>query len=92
MSVVSIPPARLKSVRRLRKMGRPQLGKRTGLTERAVARLESEGGPEISFVILQGLAAALQVRPEVLTGEAAISPDEESTFLVEAKCRTGCCG
>ncbi|SFV38534.1 hypothetical protein SAMN05216456_3485 [Devosia crocina] len=78
-----IDPERLVLVRKTRKIGRPKLAKLTGLSERAIARLEGalNAKGDVPLATVHRIAIALQVRPELLTGQlpftmAALLPTE----------------
>ena len=63
-----VDPARLLSLRQRRGLSRPQLAKRSKVTERTIQRLEKEPQPSRKDT-LKRLATALGVKPGVLTGE-----------------------
>lgn len=89
-----IAPDRLNGVRRARKLGRSRLAKLTGMTERQLARLENAGpvAGDLTADTLNRLASALQVAPEILTGEAPLNEADMTQTLPVSTCRTGCCG
>lgn len=91
-ATTTIDPRTLATLRKARKFGRPRLAKLAGLTERFVTRLEGTAPlkGELTQDMLLRIADALQVRPEVLTGEVALS--EMDLLQPVGSCRTGCCG
>lgn len=91
---IHLDPDRLNSVRRARKLGRPKLAKLAGVTERQIARLEGSEplSRELTHNLVARIAAALQIAPEVLTGEAPLTEADLSQASATPTCRTGCCG
>ena len=81
MKTMQIDPARLLELRQRKELSRPQLAKRSKVTERTIQRLEKEPQPSRKNT-LERLATALGVKPGVLTGELPLpesgkSPDSE---------------
>lgn len=76
--MLTLQPDRLQDVRRARGIGRTKLAKLAGLTERQVARLEGalpmKG--ELTADVALRLVAALQVQPETLLGDQALTEAE----------------
>lgn len=92
MTEILINDSVLKTVRKARKIGRTRLAKLTGLTERQITRLETGKGARISQTALNQISVALQVPPEVFTGEQPITDDD--LLPASEVCQTGCscCG
>ncbi len=73
--MLTLQSDRLQELRRVRGIGRTKLAKLAGLTERQIARLEGAlpmKGDLTADVALR-LAAALQVEPETLLGDKALT-------------------
>ena len=82
---------RLKTVRNARKIGRPKLAKKSGLTERKLAKLETGSEEMLPNTAVERLASALQVSTLTRTGEVALSADDLEP-IAASTCKTGCCG
>ncbi|WP_424932182.1 helix-turn-helix domain-containing protein [Amaricoccus macauensis] len=93
MEALQIDAEKLKTVRKARKIGRPKLGKLTGLTERQIARLEVTGATHgaISDETVERIAAALHVPPGVITGALPLT-DDDLVPVTASTCKSGCCG
>lgn len=92
-STLKIAAEKLKTVRKARKIGRPKLAKLTGLTERQIAQLESNGIMHggLSEQAALRISQALDIPMGALTGELALI-DEDLKPASQNKCTTGCCG
>lgn len=92
MTEATIDPLTLSTLLKARKFGRPRLAKLAGLTERVVARLEGAAPAkgEVSDEVLQRIAHALQVSPQMLSGKEALT--QIDLLPPVGTCRTGCCG
>ena len=88
MTSNAILPDRLKTIRKARKIGRPNLAKLAGLTERQLAKLETNTGLGLPGASLLRLADALNTTPLALTGELDLIDDD---LKPASSCRKGCC-
>jgi len=91
MSSLAIDAARLKTIRKARKIGRPKLAKLVGLTERQVTKIETSGAVQLDTAIAERLSEALQVPLPTLTGDFEISAEDLAPASAQ-KCTSGCCG
>lgn len=92
MTVHTIDPERLKTLRKARKIGRPKLAKLSGLTERQLAKLEasSDRGAALPDAVLGRLSTALQIPALALTGELPLI-DTDLQPAAKPTCASGCC-
>ncbi|MCF6444495.1 helix-turn-helix transcriptional regulator [Nereida sp. MMG025] len=88
---VQIHGDRLKAIRKGRKIGRPKLAKRVGLTERKLTALETQTLAALPMATVTKLADALQVPEPTLTGDLPVSQDD-LTPAAKPTCTSGCCG
>ncbi|GAB5512162.1 MAG: hypothetical protein Rhims3KO_35630 [Hyphomicrobiales bacterium] len=91
MADIAVDAARIKTIRKARKIGRPKLAKLSGLTERQVAKLETSGPAVLEASVLLKLSEVLQVPAPTLTGEFEILADDLEPMAAK-KCTSGCCG
>ncbi len=89
--LIKIDSERLKAIRKGRKIGRPKLAKLTGLTERALAKLESATLPALPQSTVIKLSDALQVPEPTLTGDFPLTQDDLNP-IAKSTCTSGCCG
>jgi len=89
--LIKIDSDRLKAIRKARKMGRPKLAKLSGLTERKLARIESETLSILPHSTVAKLSQALQIPEPTLTGDFPITQDDLKP-LTKSQCTSGCCG
>lgn len=81
---MKIDPNRLRTLRKRKKLSRPDLDRASGITVRTIQRLENEPDECITTredTVLR-LAKALDVEPGVLTGEVDL-PDAEKALVAE---------
>jgi transcriptional regulator with XRE-family HTH domain len=91
MTEITLDTTRLKAIRKARKIGRPKLSKLIGVSERAVAKLETSQSAAISQASALRLSDALQVPVQTLTGELPMIEDDLKP-VEKSTCSNGCCG
>jgi transcriptional regulator with XRE-family HTH domain len=89
--LMHIKSDRLKAIRKGRKIGRPKLAKLSGLTERKLAKIETETSTALPPSIIAKLSAALQVPEPTLTGDFPLI-EEDLNPVAKTQCKSGCCG
>ncbi|MBT0956545.1 helix-turn-helix transcriptional regulator [Alphaproteobacteria bacterium KMM 3653] len=89
--LMQIKSDRLKAIRLGRKIGRPKLAKLTGLTERRLAKIETEATFALPRSTVAKLSGALQVPELTLTGELPVT-EEDLNPVQNTQCTSGCCG
>ena len=84
-----IDPIRLKELRKRRRLSRAQLADRSRISQRQIARLESEGGAggTARDRTVNELAKALSVEPGVLTGEMPMPVAGAAPYREDGKLR-----
>ncbi|MDB6178232.1 helix-turn-helix transcriptional regulator [Paracoccus sp. Z330] len=89
--MIAIEPGRITEIRKARGIGRPKLAKMASLTERQISRLEGALPMKGEFTqdMLLRLAAALHVRPEVLTDTGPLTDADFDAVPQGKSC--GCC-
>lgn len=91
MPSIAIEPARVKTIRKARKFGRPKLAKLSRLTERQLAKIEQSASATLDLAVVEKLSNALQISSPTLTGEIEIIEADLQPFSAQ-KCNSGCCG
>ncbi|MCP4821767.1 MAG: helix-turn-helix transcriptional regulator [Shimia sp.] len=91
MTTLTIDAARLKTVRKARKIGRPKLAKLVGLTERQLAKLETGTTAPLAEATLDRLSSALSIPVPALTGDLPLI-GEDLQPAQKSTCTSGCCG
>ena len=91
MAGSAIDPERLKTSRKARKIGRPRLARMSGLTERQLAKLESNQALGLTAAKAARLSCTLNVPVLALTGELPLISDDLETMASQT-CTNGCCG
>ncbi|MBO9477846.1 helix-turn-helix transcriptional regulator [Shimia sp. R11_0] len=94
MTVLTIDPQRLNTVRKARKIGRPKLAKLVGLTERQLTKLETASTsvtlPEATLI---RIATVLQIPAPALTGELPLGEGNlEPVQPIAHSSSCSCCG
>ena len=86
---MSIDPKRLKQLRKEKRLTRSDLARKSNISERTIARLESEAGPPAKRRerTVNELAKALEVEPGVLTGELPLPDAAVRTHAVKGRRR-----
>jgi len=87
---MKIKSARLKAIRKDRKIGRPKLAKLSGLTERKLAKIEAETSSILPHSTVAILSDVLQVPEPTLTGDFPLN-EEDLKPLTKSQCTSGCC-
>ena len=71
-----IDPTRLRELRELKRLSRRELAEHANISERQLARIEAKEGPaQVRSYNLDRLVRALELPPEVLTGEEPVPGD-----------------
>lgn len=91
MTELTIDTDRLKTIRKARKIGRAKLAKLSGLTERKLAKIESEQQSLLPETLILKLSAALKVPGPTLTGQFPLTEDDLRQNI-GSSCKSGCCG
>ncbi|WP_147112371.1 XRE family transcriptional regulator [Tateyamaria sp. syn59] len=91
MNSVTVDRDRIKAIRKSRKIGRPKLAKLAGLTERQIAKIETDSAPVVAENLLVQVSDALHVPVQTLTGEFPLIAEDLEPASAK-KCTSGCCG
>ena len=89
--LIEIQSDRIKTIRTGRKIGRPKLAKLLGLTERKLAKLETEKRATLPQAVVAKLSAVLDVPEATLTGEFTVTQNDVRP-VEKSTCTSGCCG
>lgn len=91
MAEIAFDAARLKTIRKARKIGRPKLAKLTGVTERQLTKLETAKAPLLEESLLVRMSDALHVPLPTLTGQFPLAAEDLEPVAAKT-CTSGCCG